>query len=279
MGFLDELRVDGVKSFDVEKAVKEAAVDLSADPMPEPCLLSCGANWDGSPLCIFGEGDYSVISGVGGVRKSFLKTALIASYIGGQTDFGYFKSHLQSKKMVIDIDTEQSEYRTQLVFRRVENMVGSRYPNYHCFRLRKHSPSERLAIIDAIIEMYGNGIGLLSIDGYADLITDTNDNVESAELAQKVMSWTDNYTFHVTGILHENPDGRKMRGHLGSEMSRKASTILSVSQDKDDVNHSLVYHTKSRDEKFKPFLFGVDAGLPKYIGEKEFKKVEDKSFF
>jgi hypothetical protein len=276
--FLDDILNEQTNSFDVAKALKDCTVDLNDNPMPEPCLLSYGESFDGTPLCIFGEGDYSVISGVGGVRKSFLKTALIAKYIGGQSDFGGFGSHMQDKRMVIDIDTEQSVYRTQLVFRRVERMVGHRYPHYHCFRLRKHSPEERVAIIEAIIEKYGNRIGLLSIDGYADLINDTNDNVESAKLAQKVMSWTDNYTFHVTGILHENPDGRKMRGHLGSEMSRKASTILSVSQD-DDPDLSLVYHTKSRDEKFSPFLFGVSEGLPVYRGKKEFKKVETTALF
>lgn len=264
MGYLSEIiENDNLPQFDVKEALKASRIDLDEVVQPQPILLSHGQDYAGNPLCIFGEGDYSVISGVGNSKKTFLKTALIASYIGGQTNFGWFKSHMgYDKKMVIDIDTEQSDSRTQIVFRRIEQMVGNRYPHYHCFKLRKYSPAERMMIIEEIIEMYGNKIGLISIDGYADLIDDTNDNVQSAQLAQRVMTWTDNYKFHVTGILHENPDGRKMRGHLGSEMSRKASTIFSVIADPDEDNVSKVYHTKSRDEKIVPFEFEIINGLP-----------------
>ena len=248
--------------FDIHQALKDSRIDLDEAYQPQPILLSYGQDYAGNPLCVFGEGDYSVISGVGNSKKTFLKTALMASYIGGQTNFGYFKSHMREKKMVIDIDTEQSDSRTQIVFRRIEQMVGIRYPYYHCFKLRKYSPQERMMIIEEIIEMYGDKIGLISIDGYADLIDDTNDNVQSAQLAQSVMTWTDKYKFHVTGILHENPDGRKMRGHLGSEMSRKASTIFSVIADPDRDNVSKVYHTKSRDEKIQPFEFEILNGRP-----------------
>ncbi len=264
MGYLTEiLENDNQPIFDVKEALRASKVDLNEVVQPQPVLLSYGEDYAGNPLCIFGEGDYSVISGVGNSTKTFLKTALIASYIGGRPNFGWFKSHMgYEKKLVIDIDTEQSDSRTQIVFRRVEQMVGNRYPNYICFKLRKYSPSERLMIIEEIIEMYGDKIGLISIDGYADLIDDTNDNVQSAQLAQKVMTWTDNYKFHVTGILHENPDGRKMRGHLGSEMSRKASTIFSVIADPEYDNVSKVFHTKSRDEKIIPFEFEILNGIP-----------------
>ena len=266
MGYLTDIITDtDLGKFDIREALKDSKVDLSETYQPQPILLSHGQDYAGNPLCVFGQGDYSVISGVGNSKKTFFKTALIASYIGGQANFGWFKSHMQDKKMVVEFDTEQSDSRTQIVFRRVEQMVGSRYPNYICFKLRKYSPAERMMIIEEVIEMYGDKIGLISIDGYADLIDDTNDNVQSAQLAQSVMTWTDKYKFHVTGILHENPDGRKMRGHLGSEMSRKASTIFSVIADPDKDNVSKVYHTKSRDEKIQPFEFEILNGLPYVI--------------
>lgn len=253
-----------VEEFDVNKALREDFVDLDAPDKEVPILLSYGQDWMGAPLCIFGEGDYSVITGVGNSKKSFLKTALIASYIGGNTSFGWFQSHRKEDKIVLDIDTEMSDRQAKNSFRRVEQLVGHRYENYRAYRLRTRTFAERLMEIETLIDRYGSKIGLVSIDGYADLVSDTNDNVESAQLAQKVMSWTDKYQIHITGILHENPNGLKMRGHLGSEMSRKASTILKVEANETIDNESRVFHAKSRDEKFKKFDIYIEDGLPKW---------------
>lgn len=249
--------------FDVQQALREDRVDLDAPDDDNPILLSYGEDWTGAPLCVFGEGDYSVISGVGNSKKSFVKTALVASYIGGRTDFGWFKTHrLSDDKIILDIDTEMSRNHAKKAFRRVEEMVGSRYKNYMPYILKKRSNAEKLAEVEALIKRYGTKIGLVAIDGYADLMKDTNDNVESAELAQRIMSWVDEYQIHVTGILHENPNGEKMRGHLGSEMSRKAATILKVEAHQDINNESRVFHVKSRDEKFKKFDIVIKKGLP-----------------
>lgn len=252
------------EEFDVNKALKEDFVDLDAPDKEVPILLSYGQDWTGAPLCIFGEGDYSVITGVGNSKKSFLKTALISSYIGGQTNFGHFQSHRTEDKIVLDIDTEMSERQAKNSFRRVERLVGHRYKNYYPYKLRRRSYTEMLAEIETLIERHGSKLGLVSIDGYADLVSDTNDNVESALLAKKIMGWTDKYQIHITGILHENPNGGKMRGHLGSEMSRKASTILKVEASATVDNESRVFHSKSRDEKFKKFDIYIQDALPRW---------------
>jgi hypothetical protein len=73
-------------------------------------------------------------------------------------------------------DTEQSKFHTQRVQRRVMEMVESDIYNYKTFALRAYEPKERLQFIDYIINEseFKGKIGLLSIDGFVDLVTDFN---------------------------------------------------------------------------------------------------------
>ncbi len=262
---IDELmKKAGHNDFDVEQAHRDSFVDLRKDIKPQPILLSYGEDWSGHPLCIFGEGDYSVITGISKSKKSFIKSALMALYIGGnsETYFSGFRSHRRDDMYVIDFDTEQSDFHAKRTFDRVRKMVGEHYNFYRPYALRKYLPHERMEIIAHVIEKYGKNIGLIAIDGYADLIKDTNDNVESAELAQQIMSWTDEYQFHITGVLHTNPDGSKMRGHLGSEVGRKAQTVLKVESHPEILSQGKVTHDVSRDQNFGSFEFEINQGLP-----------------
>ncbi len=260
---------EGDSTFDTRSAIREAKIDLKSNIKPQPIIISCGEDWNGMPICIFGQGDYSAITGVGKSKKSFFKSAVIAIYQGMKDDeiFPGWKSHRDPNKLIIDIDTEQSDYHAQRAFRRVRELTGWDDQNYHAFALRKYMPSERLQIVEEIVESYRDRIGLISIDGYADLIDDTNDNIESMRLVQKLMTWTDKYQFHITGILHTNPIGDKMRGHLGSDISRKASTVIKVTADNDHKNYSKVEHVLARDESISSFFLKVNRGLPSFTRE------------
>ena len=254
----------GDNTFDARSALKSSKIDLKSNVRPQPISLSCGTDWNGMPICVFGQGDYSAITGVGKSKKSFFKSAIIAIYQGLRDDtlFPGWKSHRDPNKLIIDIDTEQSDFHAQRAFRRVRELAGWEDENYHAFALRKHTPQERMQMVEAIVETYGSRIGLMCIDGYADLIMDTNDNRESMELVQKLMRWTDEYQFHITGILHTNPSGDKMRGHLGSDVSRKASTVIKLTADNDYRGYSKVQHVLARDESIDDFWLKIERGLP-----------------
>lgn len=257
----------GEGNFDPLEAAKKSRVNLDKALQPQPILVSCGKDWTGNPLCVLGQGDYSAITGVGKSKKSFVKSAIIAIYQGCKDDSLWlgWKSHRDPDKLIIDIDTEQSDFHAQRTFRRVERMAGWRDDRYLAFALRKYSPSERMQIVEEIVDKYGSRIGLMSIDGYADLITDTNDNDQSSRLVQQLMTWTDTYQFHITGILHTNPSGDKMRGHLGSDVSRKASTVIRVTANEDNFKISKVEHVLARDEAIDDFEIIIESGIPKIL--------------
>ncbi len=141
-------------------------------------------------------------------------------------------------------------------------MVGHRYENYIPITMRNYASGDRIKVLDEIFAQYGDKIGLVAIDGYADLMVDTNDNVEAVRLANQLMSWCDTYRIHITGILHTNPKSDKMRGHIGSEVARKAATVLRCQVTNELAEETTVSHAKARDMRFKKFEFTIEQGLP-----------------
>ena len=72
------------------------------------------------------------------------------------------------------------------------------------------------------------GIHMVVIDGIADLIRSVNDESESVELIDELHRLAGIYNTCIVCVLHLVPSGMKIRGHLGSEVSRRAAGILSI---------------------------------------------------
>ena len=60
-----------------------------------------------------------------------------------------------------------------------------------------------------------------------------------------------------------NKGDNNVRGHIGTEMSNKAETVLVISKNNDCPNVSEVHALHIREKEFKPFAFTVnEGGLP-----------------
>ena len=72
-----------------------------------------------------------------------------------------------------------------------------------------------------------------SADGIADMCHDPNDSAEAFALVSRLNRAAAHYGCPIIVSLHENPgsDTGKTRGHLGSELARKAETNLSLAKD------------------------------------------------
>jgi hypothetical protein len=84
-------------------------------------------------------------------------------------------------------------------------------------------------------------ISVVVIDGVADICRDPNDPEEAFETVRWLMELSHKYSTAIFCVLHENPSSEdgKTRGHLGSELTRKAYGNLRV--DKDDDSVSVLY--------------------------------------
>jgi hypothetical protein len=260
-------------------------IDPSEIIKQQPVAISIGySNHKGNnyPIPFGSYGDFSCIVGASKSRKTFFRSMIEASYLGGNSKkfLPSFNSHNSSNKVVISFDTEQSKYHTQKVQRRVLDLVETPVDNYFTFSLRAYSPKERFDFIDWIVNEseFKNRIGLMSIDGYVDLVTDFNSLEQATGLTEKLLNWSSTGKMHITGILHKNFGTSKPVGHVGSSVLKKAEVVVFVEK-KDDITVAKCEYSRNID--FEDITFGVNQDwLPYEIGsaKKEFYNNSDIKF-
>ena len=64
------------------------------------------------------------------------------------------------------------------------------------------------------------------------MITSINDEGESTTMSSSLLRWTEEYNIHIIVVLHENPGSDKARGHIGTELTNKAETVIALEVDK-----------------------------------------------
>lgn len=271
-----EKNISVEEKIDFSKILIESYIDPAEEIKPQPVAISIGSSeYKGTSFAIpFGSyGDFSCIVGASKSRKTFFKSMIVAGYIGGQSNIlnPSIKGHDTREKFVIEFDTEQSKYHTQRVVRRVCEMVGGVSDLYKTFSLRQYAPKERFEFIDWIIfeSEFKNKIGLISIDGFVDLVTDFNNLEQATGLTDKLLQWTASGNMHITGILHKNFGTSKPVGHVGSSVLKKAETVAFIENDKDSGNTS-VKCEYSRNIAFNDLQFSVNSDwLPHEIESTE----------
>lgn len=249
-------------SIDFKEMHDNCFVDVSLELPPPPVALSLGTyTYKGFEYPIpFGTyGNFSCLVGASKSMKTFLKSALLAGYIGGtaQNYFPNLKGHSIKDKFIIDIDTEQSLWHTQRVAKRVCDMVGTNYNLYKPFTTREYDAKIRFQYIEWIMmeSEYRNNIGLVCIDGAADIMDSVNDLDEANKITQGMMKWTTKSNSHLCTVLHRNHNSDKPTGHLGSSIMKKAETVAFVTRDN---NLTKVTPDYCRNYPFEEFYFELD---------------------
>jgi hypothetical protein len=225
-------------------------------------------------------GNFSLVKGKAKSKKSFFINMAIAAAVGKGLLQNKLRSPLKDDfNQVLYFDTEQSKYHVQKAVKRICTQIGFGIPsNLNTYGLRKSSPSERLKLVEYAIENTPD-LGFLVIDGIRDLITSINDESESTNMASKLLKWTEVYNIHIIVVLHENPGSDKARGHIGTELTNKAETVIALEVDKSDDNISTVTAGFCRNKSFKPFAFEItDDGLPKIIEDYVIQSKSKKGF-
>jgi hypothetical protein len=139
--------------------------------------------------------------------------------------------------------------------------------NLTFFGLREFTPGVRLSLIEYALHR-DKGYGLVIIDGIRDLMLDINNPSESVNLINKLMQWSSQYNLHIHCVLHLNKGDDNVLGHIGTELSNKAETVLVISKSRVDASVSEVRPLNIRDREFKPFAFKVnDDGLPENVSD------------
>ena len=157
----------------------------------------------------------------------------------------------KDKKAVLLFDTEQSEHQ---LFKNVGKSLRRAYLDgkpefFHAYHMTELSRKERLETIRTSLDVnfhQHNGIQLVVIDGVADLIRSANDEIESIDVVDELYRLAGFYHCCIICVLHFLPNGTKLRGHIGSELQRKAAGILSIEKE-NDQDYSVIKAIKVRD--------------------------------
>jgi RecA-family ATPase len=243
---------------------------------PEPAISFGNKEYetkDGTvsyPTPIGTYGNFSFIQAPPKSKKTFFVSLLSAAYLAGnlQSFCGDLKAN-RNDKHLIHFDTEQGNFHAANVFKRPIDMTGIKTDKYHTLALRQLSFKERIDFIEYYLydKLEGKNIGLVIIDGIADLCSDVNNIEESNNVVQKLMKWTKELNCHIITVIHSNFGSDKPTGHLGSFLEKKTETQIQL--ELNTVNKGLVTVSckRSRNAGFENFSFKVNSfGLPQVQG-------------
>ena len=227
------------------------------------------------------------ITGGEGTGKSNYVGAILAGTLGtewlpSERTLGLEITPNPNGLAVLHYDTEQSEAQLHKnLGKTLQRASLKNVPKfYHSLYLASLSRKDRLKLIRESMDLFYHkhgGIHLVVIDGIADLIRSANDETESIAIVDELYRLAGIYNTCIICVLHFVPNGIKLRGHIGSELQRKAAGILSIEKD-DNPEYSVVKALKVRDGSpldVPMMLFGwdKDEDMHVYCGE---KSKEDK---
>lgn len=142
---------------------------------------------------------------------------------------------------LIHIDTEQSEQHYWHQVRRAMWRADVRDlpPWFISHHLTGFSATDaRRALVELVrdgAKTHG-GIHSITIDGVADLIVDVNNQAETNPFVAELHETAITFGCPIICVIHLNPGTEKTRGHLGSQLERKAESNLRLEKDEHDVS-------------------------------------------
>jgi hypothetical protein len=266
--------------------LKPCEIDFSNPPVTSEMIISI------NHVPLGTQGNLLGITGGEGTGKSNYVGSLIAGTLlrNGLSDddidtLGSTVQPNTEKKAVLLYDTEQSENQLYKnianILRRSDNTSMPDFFKAYC--LTSMSRKERMQAIvqsmDKFYYQYG-GIQLVVIDGIADLVRCANDEAESIAVIDELYRLAGIYKTCIVCVLHFVPNGLKLRGHLGSELQRKAAAILSIEKD-DEPQISVVKALKVRDGSpldvpMVQFAWDKEKQMHLYVGEKPKEEKEKR---
>jgi hypothetical protein len=268
---------------DTISVMKSCEIDFKNPPKaPEP-LITINDVTIGTPgniLCIAGSEGSGKTNFLGGMLSGALKPDNTTV-----DTLGTFIQSNEGEKAILLYDTEQSEFQLfkniSYIIDRSQRSAPPRW--FKAFGLVGISRNERMnLILESMDRLYyeHGGIHMVVIDGIADLLNGVNDEESSVKLIEELFRMAAIYNTCILCVVHMAPSGMKLRGHLGSEVQRKAAGILLVEKET-NTNYSVVKALKVRDGSplDVPLIqFGWDKaqGRHVYLGNKSKEESESR---
>lgn len=228
-------------------------------------------SWRGIPFAPLGG--IHAITGQAGNGKTMTLAQFMSAILNGE--FGALRYELSEEvehPTVLYIDTEMEEANTIAVKNRVMTMCGrdirTNYDDFVVIMLREmpemtdskgnKTPASVMRWRATLKAIYQYRPTAVFIDGLLDVVADFNDNKECQEIIYKCMQVASFYGISVWCIVHQNPGGEKLVGHLGSFLERKVTDIFQTKKEKKDGEATFtVKQLKARGRDVEDWQFKV----------------------
>ena len=261
----------------MEQIEKDCFVDTTEIISYPPVALSLGEHTINTktglktyPIPIGTYGNFSFVQAPPKTKKTFFISLLASVYLSGKNRFGGDIQGHKEDRCLIHFDTEQGKWHSQRVFKRVLDMNdGKDVGCYHTFGLRTVGYKTRLGFIEYYLKykIEKGKVGLVVIDGIADLVSDVNNLEESNKVVQKIMEWSAKFDCHIITVIHSNFGSSKPTGHLGSLLEKKCESQIELELNTVHTEQVTVKCKRSRGYSFETFSFKInDIGLPEVVG-------------
>lgn len=220
------------------------------------------------------------ITGQSGNGKTMTIAQFMAAILSGEVgNLRYELADEIAHPKVLYIDTEMEKDNTIAVKNRVLTLAGReisrKYDDFFIIMLRDVKETQ---LVDAkgrpVVDKDGRPIfvnpaivrwrailkaiwqykpTVVFIDGVIDVVADFNDNIECQSLIFKCMKVAVHYDISLWCILHQNPGGEKLVGHLGSFLERKVTDVIQTKKNKDEKTGEVTFEVKQRKARSRDF--------------------------
>ena len=248
---------------------------------PEPVVSVCDET-------ISTAGNITVFTGYKKTGKSAVFSAIIAGFMQNNpiTDtLGFKPKYNSNSRAVIHIDTEQSRFNFDRFTRKnVLSRANLSSPPkwFYSLSLRETKINERMEILKnicAFVKKEHGGIHCVLIDGIADFVSSVNDEEDCNNVIHEFELMTIDYNTPLITVLHLNPGGNKSRGHLGSQLERKAESVLKMEKNPENGITSITEEAlrNGGDMPIIEFSFNKSKGYHTFIGYESLKRKSKKA--
>jgi hypothetical protein len=212
------------------------------EPPPRFLLAGVGVCTEGNLTTVSAQAKHGKSAGVGAMMAS--------TFAGSGCDCLNWKSENTASLAVVHLDTEQSRFdHWQLIDRAVRRAGLDAAPEWlrsYCvtgFSISDIRQSIWLSL-EQTAQKFG-GVHSFILDGAADCVADVNDPAESNDFVAELHALAIQYSCPIITVIHLNPGSEfKTRGHLGSQLERKAETNLKLEKDENGV--TVIWADKNR---------------------------------
>lgn len=190
----------------------------------------------------------NVIQGQAGVHKSRLAENLCAAFMKKESCYnellGFNRLNVETTHTVVYVDTErnlseQLPYALQSIQIKAGYTRQEHPENFKYISLLQINRKDRFSVLNEYLN-YTKKVTesplFIVLDVSTDCIEDFNKTDKSMELIDLMNMAINEHNVIFLCLIHENPKSDKARGHFGTELMNKASTVMQVSFEKDASN-------------------------------------------